>query len=48
MLSPELNEYPDSDKLWARNYAPGAAPPTDAVEIIARAGDQLDYLDGET
>lgn len=26
MLSPEVNEYPDSGKVWARTYAPGAEP----------------------
>jgi uncharacterized cupin superfamily protein len=47
MLAPELNEYPDSGKLWVRNYPPGAEPPADAVDILARAAEQLDYLDGE-
>ena len=47
MRSPEVNEYPDSNKVWARNYAPGAMPPTEAVELIARPADNLDYMDGE-
>lgn len=48
MLAPELNEYPDSDKVWARTYAPGASPSGEDVDLIARSDQQLDYLDGET
>ena len=47
MLAPELNEYPDSGKLWARSYPPGGEPDGEAVELIARPEDGLDYLDGE-
>jgi uncharacterized cupin superfamily protein len=47
MLAPELNEYPDSGKLWARNYAPGSEPGADSVELIARPEDGVHYLDGE-
>ncbi len=36
MLYPEVNEYPDSGKLMARNYPPGAAPPPDTLEVIVR------------
>jgi uncharacterized cupin superfamily protein len=48
MVAPELNEYPDSDKLWARTYAPGAPGGADEVELIARRDQQVDYLEGET
>ena len=41
MLAPELNEYPGSGKLWARNYPPGGEPGEDAVELIARPEDGL-------
>lgn len=47
MLAPELNEYPDSGKLWARNYPPGGEPGDEAVELIARPEDGVDYLEGE-
>ena len=47
MIAPELNEYPDSGKLWGRNSPPGAEPGPDDVEIIARATQSLDYFDGE-
>jgi uncharacterized cupin superfamily protein len=47
MLAPELNEYPDSGKAWAHTYAPGAPPGAEAVELIARPEENLDYLEGE-
>jgi uncharacterized cupin superfamily protein len=47
MLAPELNEYPDSGKLSARNYPPGGEPDEEAVELIAPLEDGLDYFDGE-
>lgn len=48
MLAPEVNEYPDSGKVWARTYAPGGPPGPEPVELIARPQDNLDYLEGET
>lgn len=47
MLAPELNEYPDSGKAWARTYAPGGEAGADAVEVISRPAENLDYLEGE-
>lgn len=48
MIAPEVNEYPDSGKVWARTYAPGAATPDDgSVDLIARPEENLDYLEGE-
>ena len=47
MLAPEVNEYPDSGKVWARTYPPGAEASDDEVEVIVRRGENLDYLDGE-
>jgi uncharacterized cupin superfamily protein len=47
MVAPEVNEYPDSGKVWARTYAPGADPGGEAVELIARPDENLHYLDGE-
>ena len=48
MISPEVNEYPDSGKVWARSFAPGAEGPDDALDVLARPDPDLDYLDGET
>jgi uncharacterized cupin superfamily protein len=42
MLAPELNEYPDSGKLWARSYPPVGQPTADDAELIARPDDQVD------
>lgn len=47
MLSPEVNEYPDSGKVWARNFAPGGEQPADVLDVLARPDERLDYLDGE-
>jgi uncharacterized cupin superfamily protein len=49
MTAPEINEFPDSKKIWVRDFAPGAAPPPEALDVILRAeGAPVDYLDGET
>ena len=48
MLAPEVNEYPDSRKVWARTYPPGGDPGEHPVEVIAKPADNLDYLEGET
>ncbi len=47
MIAPELNEYPESGKLWGLSYAPGAERGRDEVEVLARPEDNLDYLEGE-
>lgn len=49
MHAPEINEYPDSGKIWARTFPPGAARPDHAVDVLVRAEDEnVDYLEGET
>lgn len=49
MLAPEINEYPDSGKIWARTFPPGAARPDHAVDVLARSEDEnVDYLEGES
>jgi uncharacterized cupin superfamily protein len=48
MIAPEVNEYPDSGKVWVRTFPPGAPRPEEAVDILVRPGDErADYLDGE-
>ena len=47
MIAPEVNEYPDSGKVWARDFPPGAAVPGE-LDVLARPDPDLDYLDGET
>jgi uncharacterized cupin superfamily protein len=49
MLAPEVNEYPESRKIWARTFPPGARAPEDAVDLLVRSDQQPgDYLDGES
>jgi uncharacterized cupin superfamily protein len=49
MLAPEINEYPDSGKVWARTWPPGEPQPEDAVDLLVRPGQEpVDYLDGES
>ena len=47
MIAPEVNEYPDSDKVWARNFAPGDEPGDEPFDVLSRPDPDLDYLDGE-
>jgi uncharacterized cupin superfamily protein len=47
MLSPEVNEYPDSGKVWARTYAPGAEPGPEDAFLMGRPEENLAYFDGE-
>jgi uncharacterized cupin superfamily protein len=47
MIAPEVNEYPDSGKLWARDFAPGADGAEDSLDVLARPDPDLKYLDGE-
>jgi uncharacterized cupin superfamily protein len=48
MNFPEVNEYPDSGKIWVRDYAPGAPPPeTSELDKVVPAQPEIDYLDGE-
>jgi uncharacterized cupin superfamily protein len=50
MNAPEVNEYPESNKVWMRSFAPGAAPESDehGLDLLIQKGEQLDYLDGES
>lgn len=49
MLAPEVNEYPDSGKVWARTWPPGEPRPDDAVDLLVRPDQETaDYLDGES
>ncbi len=47
MISPEVNEYPDSDKIWVRNFAPGGEPAAEPLDILGRPDPSLHYMDGE-
>jgi uncharacterized cupin superfamily protein len=48
MNAPEVNEYPDSGKVWVRDYAPGGTPSSDEpLDKVLRADATLDMLEGE-
>jgi uncharacterized cupin superfamily protein len=47
MIAPEVNTYPDSGKIWARDFAPGGLG-TGELDVMARPDPELDYLDGES
>ena len=48
MNAPEVNEYPDSGKIWVRDYAPGGVPPDSSeLDTVVRDAPAVDYLDGE-
>jgi uncharacterized cupin superfamily protein len=35
MHGPDINEFPDSNLLWARSWAPGSDPPDGGVQLVA-------------
>jgi uncharacterized cupin superfamily protein len=39
MVAPEVNEYPESGRVWVRGYAPGAEAPEGALDRHLRADD---------
>jgi uncharacterized cupin superfamily protein len=47
MIAPEVNEYPDSGKIWARTFPPGGDGPEEALDVLARPDPDPGYLDGE-
>jgi hypothetical protein len=48
MNAPEVNDYPDSNKVWVRSYAPGGLPGDEEFEHILDKRGQVGYLDGES
>ena len=50
MIAPDVATYLDSNKLWVRDYPPGAPPPEDREDVLdtlARPDPELEYMDGE-
>ena len=47
MIAPDVAEYPDSGKIWVRDYAPGNPGPGKGLDVLARPDPDLKYLDGE-
>jgi uncharacterized cupin superfamily protein len=47
MVAPEISEYPDSGKIWARTAPPGGLVGPEDAFLLGRPEDNLDYLEGE-
>ena len=47
MVGPDVVEHIDSQKVYARSYAPGADPPADAVEVMVKREDSRPFFEGE-
>ena len=47
MIGPDVVEHIESQKVYARSYAPGADPPPDAVEVMVKREDSRDFFEGE-
>jgi uncharacterized cupin superfamily protein len=47
MVGPEVNTYPDSGKVWVRDFAPGGDPAGSEVDVVLKMDEPIDYLDGE-
>jgi uncharacterized cupin superfamily protein len=47
MIGPDVVEHIDSQKVYARSYAPGGDPPPDAVEVMVKREDARDFFEGE-
>ena len=47
MIGPDVVEHVDSQKIYARSYAPGADPPADALEVMVKREDSREFFEGE-
>jgi uncharacterized cupin superfamily protein len=47
MVAPEVVEHIDSEKVYARNYPPGADRPAEAVEVMVKREDNRAFFEGE-
>jgi uncharacterized cupin superfamily protein len=48
MNAPDVVDYPESNKMWARSFAPGSDPGEgDHLDLLIAKGERLDYLHGE-
>jgi uncharacterized cupin superfamily protein len=47
MNAPDVVDYPESNKIWARSYPPGSQPEGDELDVLIEKGERRDYLDGE-
>lgn len=47
MIGPDVVEHVDSQKVYARSFAPGADRPDDAVEVMVKREDSRPFFEGE-
>ena len=47
MIGPDVVEQIDSQKVYARSFAPGSDPPAEAVEVMVRREDSRDFFEDE-
>ena len=47
MIGPDVVEHIESEKVYARSFAPGADPPPDAVQVMVKREDTRDFFEGE-
>lgn len=47
MVAPEINEFPESGKMWVRDHAPGADQADGGLDALVIRDEAQDYLDGE-
>ena len=47
MIGPDVVEHIDSQKVYARSFAPGADPPEYAVEVMVKREDSREFFEGE-
>lgn len=47
MIGPDVVEHVDSQKVYARSFAPGADPPADAVDVMVKREDSREFYEGE-
>jgi len=48
MTGPELNEYPDTGRVWARTSAPGVDPYDQTVQSVGPPSQSVDPFEGES
>lgn len=48
MIGPEVVEYPDTGRVWGRTNVPGLDARPDDAQVMGRAGEEIDYLEGES
>jgi uncharacterized cupin superfamily protein len=48
MIGPDVVEYPDTGRVWGRTNVPGLDAGPEDTQVMGRAGEEIDYLEGES